>query len=88
MDLNESGNIDFRELQRGVMNIPELSEIIAPGRVREAMDTIKRTQGLMTREDFLKFCKRGASINRKLNLILDLNTAVLVYEHILTVSFF
>ena len=57
MDLNESGNIDFRELQRGVMNIPELSEIIAPGRVREAMDTIKRTQGLMTREDFLKFCK-------------------------------
>ena len=66
MDVNKSAMIDIAELRRGIINIPELSEIIAPGRVQAAMDFMKnetKHKGQMTREDFHKFCITGASIN-------------------------
>ena len=62
MDVNESGTIDQKKLRRGIMHIPELSELIAPGRDQAAMDFMKnetKSKGKMTREDLHKFCRRG-----------------------------
>ena len=76
MDINDNGSISSKELKRGIIHIPELSELIAPKRFQLALkqltpstsnSTSTDAGGGMTKIDFLLFCKKAASINHVAN---------------------
>jgi Ca2+-binding EF-hand superfamily protein len=64
MDLNQNGSISVKELKKGMIHIPELSELIAPKRFRDALNELQNSStGAMDKNDFFTFCKKSASIN-------------------------
>ena len=59
MDLNQNGSISVKELKKGMIHIPELSELIAPKRFRDALNELQNSStGAMDKNDFFTFCKK------------------------------
>jgi len=69
IDRDKSGALSLRELKKGMMTVPELSEIVAPGRSRGAYEEMAQqandTDGVSFTQ-FLQFCTKATTL-RHLN---------------------
>tara|TARA_B100000780_G_C20955939_1_gene381413 strand:+ start:223 stop:789 length:567 start_codon:yes stop_codon:yes gene_type:complete len=65
IDRDHSGALSLKELKKGMMLVPELSEIIAPGRSRGAYEKMVKqcsTGDGVTFAQFYTFCENATSI--------------------------